>query len=241
MITIKNEVTALSLQKLRTKTPENVGNYWKGIPHHIFLDIITNAILLKKWEINDVRIALSKDNQNMSICLKLILPDIRTNNFDFAIGFVTSNARHFSTKFYFGIIDEDDIGIVLDKIYEGRHTKGFDLSKEIYHILADYKAAVDKVKDKIKELVDIKLTYEDFKTIMFKTAKEENIMTWSRIGQVTKLSVSSTPFTNAWHLYKVFCEVAGKSPVFKNPYSLGQMEMMYQFKKILLKLKNKEK
>lgn len=228
MINIKQETTLENLRKIQLTPPNGAGSYWKGLSHYQFVTTIMNAVLTRKWEIRDTKITLSEDKMDMIVCFSLFIPNFKLpSSSSLSIGIITSNAQRFGMKVYYGIVTADKIGVVLGKIRSRtKHTKGFDLTQEIYHILTKYKKAAEKTQGKVNKLMKKKISLEESEHILFEAGRK-GVIPWSRIGQI--LALLAKRGCSTWQLYLAACTILQKSPIFK------QLEQMNQFQKLLPK------
>jgi hypothetical protein len=230
MITIKNPVSIRELREVKFKKPKTRGSYWQGMPHINLVEILTDAIVKREWEILKIEIALSKDTQDMTFAFTIHIPKIKLpEEHDLSLGIITSNARRFSMRFYWGVINPEGIGMLLGEIESGKkHTTSFDLASEIFNILNLLHNRAKKANSRISDLVESKLDLIMQHSIVCE-AGERQMLPWSRIGQARELMGISNnhPTANAWKMYECFCRIVQKSPVFK------QMEQMNLFRKLI--------
>ena len=95
MITVFGEnITLEQLHEVELRTPEFAGRRWQGFQHGELVDIITDEIRSRGWEVEDMKFSLSQDEADLAGAFALKIPNLEAiPGQDYSLGFLTSNAQ----------------------------------------------------------------------------------------------------------------------------------------------------
>lgn len=225
-------LTIDDLKKIPLKAPPaygtKLGGYWKGIPHAEFAEAVKRHL-----SVHQERYAVSKDKYDLAAGYSAAPEEVKSpKGMRFALGFLTSNARRFGVKAFYGV---DCVGtgrgLVLGRVGEERkHTKDFDLDAEVEETVRLFRRTHRHALEQLKALAADKVTDAEADSLIMEAGRK-GLIPWSRVGQVSKHwrnpTHDETEPRTALALYHCFSLAIAKNP------PLDQMPQLEGFYRLL--------
>ncbi len=220
MITTKQHAATITeLKQIPVIRPQYMTDRWQGVQHgelvetiHSELDRRGIQVLREGWYTSGTD--LGRLNGRMS----LSIPGMNAvEGTGFELGVQHSNLGDHALKFAIGahiFICENGM-VVGDYAVKRKHTIGLDLQPAISIGVDTYLQRINEIPQTIQTLKGLGLGEEDVDHVLMQAGRE-NIMAWSRIGQVDaeyrKPRFAAHNEKTGWGLYNAFTFVLQKMP-----------------------------
>lgn len=213
--------------------PKHAGRYWQGIPHTDLIDGILDECQGRRWKVLDTQFSLSADGADLAGAFRLEIRDVAVPEGQaLELGFLHSNAMRRPLTIVSGTrVFICHNGMVSgEHVLRHKHTSGFSLLTALEDGLDRYHTAVLDIPRQVTALQQRELAPVEVEHLLVEAGRQ-NLMPWSRIGQVDEEFRHPTfrdhAVPTSWGLLNAFTHIVKKCP------PLTQMDQIDGFRKLL--------